>query len=405
MVNIELSPEQKTVFKAVLDGKNVLVTGSAGTGKSTLLQALLKKWPFDLHVTASTGIAAVNVFGRTIHSWGGIFPDTPIEEIISQVTMRKGGAAARIKQAKMLAVDEISMVDASLLETMDRLFQAIRKDNRPFGGIQLVLFGDFLQLPPVRGTGFAFESQSWKSANIETHRLTKVFRQEDQEFSSVLNEVRIGNITQEISAFLKQRKGLKPSKKIKPVVVYSHNADVDAENEKMLKKLKTEEFTWKARDYGDPGPLKNIQKNCLAPETLRLKVGAQVMCLWNIAPEDGIANGSIGIVKSITDDIPTVQFANGIEMEMERKDWQCKDQGKIIAGRSQIPLRLAYSITAHKCQGMTLDSIEVFLDKCFDYGQAYVALSRCRTIEGLYIGSIDVNRIAAHPKALEFYGH
>lgn len=402
---LELSPEQQSVYKAVLDRKNVLVTGSAGTGKSTLLSALLKKFPFDLHITASTGIAAVNVFGRTIHSWGGIGIDLPLQGVIDQVRTRKGPSFHRIKSAKMLAVDEISMVDSSLLEIMDGLFRDIRGCQLPFGGIQMVLFGDFLQLPPVKGTGFAFESETWKKAGIETFMLTKVFRQEDQLFSSVLNEIRLGNITPEIAAFLRQRKGLKPAKKIKPVIVYSHNKDVDEENEKMLKKLKTKEVIWKAHDYGEAGPLKNIQKNCLAPEVLKLKEGAQVMCLWNIAPEDGIANGSIGIVKSIEDNVPTVQFQNGMEVDFERKDWQCKDAGKVIAGRSQIPLRLAYSITAHKCQGMTLDSIEVFLDKCFDYGQAYVALSRCRTLDGLYIGSIDLNRIAAHPRALEFYGY
>lgn len=401
---IELSPEQQYVYKAVLDRKNVLVTGSAGTGKSTLLSALLKKFPFDLHITASTGIAAVNVFGRTVHSWAGIGIDMTLEQVVDQVRTRKGPVIHRIKSAKMLAVDEISMVDASLLEMMDGLFKDIRGNSLPFGGIQMVFFGDFLQLPPVKGTGFAFESKKWSDAGIETFFLTKVFRQEDQVFSSVLNEVRVGNITPEIAAFLRQRKGLKPDKKIKPVIVYSHNKDVDEENAKMLKKIKAKEFEWKAYDYGEAGPLKNIQKNCLAPELLRLKEGAQVMCLWNIAPEDGIANGSIGIVTHIDHDTPTVKFQNGTEVEFERKDWECKDSGKVIAGRSQIPLRLAYSITAHKCQGMTLDSIEVFLDKCFDYGQAYVALSRCRTLDGLFIGSIDLNRIAAHPRALEFYG-
>lgn len=402
---VELSEEQKSVYQAVLARKNVLVTGSAGTGKSTLLSALLKKFPFDLAITASTGIAAVNVQGRTIHSWAGIdHTKATIPEVIAEAKNRIP-ATLRVKAAKMLAVDEISMVDASLMEAMDAVFRAVRGVNEPFGGIQMIFFGDFLQLPPVnRESKFAFESPVWKKAEIETFRLTKVFRQEDEAFSAVLNEVRLGNITPEVGAFLNQRRGLKPSGKIKPVVVHSHNKDVDDENEKMLKKLKGEVRVWKARDHGEPNALKAIQKNCLAPETLNLKVGAQVMCLWNIAPEEGVANGSIGIVKEIGE-YPTVQFENGMTMEFKRQDYQMKEHGKVIAGRSQIPLRLAYSITAHKCQGMTLDAIEVFLDKCFAYGQAYVALSRCRTVDGLFISSMNPNKISADPRALEFYGH
>lgn len=400
---IELSDEQKEVYRAVLERRNVLVTGSAGTGKSTLLEALRAKFR-DMIVTASTGIAAVNVFGRTVHSWSGVNTMKPIESVLEEVIRRKQ-YASRIKRAKILAVDEISMLDVSMLDSMDHIFRTIRGSDKPFGGIQMIFFGDFLQLPPVKGTGFAFESSAWKKADIKTFHLTHVFRQKDREFSSILNQIRIGEITPEVAAFLTSRKGLKPNKKIKPVVVHTHNDDVDKENAWALSKLKGEPHQWTAKDFGEEGPLKNIQRNCLAPEVLTLKVGAQVMCLWNIAPEDGIANGSIGIVTEIDGDTPIVQFENGLIHEFERKTWECRDGEKFLAGRSQMPLRLAYSITVHKSQGMTLDAIEVSLEKCFSAGQAYVALSRCRTVDGLFIKSLNLLGIYADPHALDFYGH
>lgn len=400
---IELSPEQNRVFGAVVKKKNILVTGSAGTGKSTLLDALQEAFGDDLHITASTGIAAVNVSGVTIHRWAGIVPDISAQDVVDMVMKRKGAAFRRIKTAKMLAIDEISMVDASLVDTLDLLFRTVRKSKQPFGGIQMILFGDFLQLPPVKGTGFAFQAKAWIAADIQKHRLTQVFRQKDAFFSGILDQIRLGNVTKEVREALDARIGLKPKGKLRPVAVHSHNSEVDRINNNMLGKIKGEVTEWKSHDYGEAGPLKNIQKSCRAPELLRLKIGAQVMCLWNIAPEDGIANGSIGTVSSITDRVPSVEFSNGMQMDLERCDWQSKESGQVVAGRSQIPLRLAWAITAHKCQGMTLDSIEVFLEDCFDYGQVYVALSRARTLDGLYIGSINYNMIRAHPDALKFY--
>lgn len=400
---IVLSPEQNKVFGAIVKKENVLVTGSAGTGKSTLLDALRKTFKDDLHITASTGIAAVNVSGVTVHRWAGITPDLSAQDVTDTVMKRKGAAFHRIRTAKMLAIDEISMVDSALIDTLDLLFKTVRKSKEPFGGVQMILFGDFLQLPPVKGSGFAFQSKAWTQAKIQPYRLTEVFRQADKTFSELLNQIRVGNLTKEGRDILQSRTGIKPTEKKRPVVVHTHNANADSINEQMLKKLKGKAVDWKAHDYGEPGPMKVIQKNCLAPELLKLKKGAQVMCLWNLNPEDGIANGSIGTVSSIEDRIPYVEFQNGILMDMERKEWQMRESGQVIAGRSQLPLRLAWAITSHKCQGMTLDAIEVFLERCFDYGQTYVALSRARTLEGLYIGSINYDMIRAHPDALKFY--
>lgn len=401
---IDLSPQQNSVFGAIVRKENVLVTGSAGTGKSTLLEALRQTFGDDLHITASTGIAAVSVSGVTVHRWAGINYDLSAQDAADMIVKRKGPAFHRIRTAKMLAIDEVSMVDASLMDTLDLIFRMVRRSKQPFGGIQMILFGDFLQLPPVKGSGFAFQSKAWASADIKTHRLTQVFRQKDEAFSNLLNQVRVGNITKEVRDILDSRRGVKPKGKIKPVIVHTHNSSVDTINDKQLAKIKGKATEWTAHDYGEAGPLKVIQKNCRAPELLKLKEGAQVMCVWNVAPEDGIANGSVGTVCSIKDRTPYVEFSNGIQMDFERKDyWQAREEGKVVAGRSQIPLRLAWAITSHKCQGMTLDAIEVFLNNCFEYGQVYVALSRARTLDGLYIGSINYDMIQAHPDALKFY--
>lgn len=407
-----LSDEQERVAAHIQAGGNALITGSAGTGKSTLLRELTSRFEGNLPVCASTGIAAVNVGGMTVHSWAGLgLGDDPAEVIAGNLTERKSGAWRRIRTAKRLAIDEVSMIHGELFELIDRVFRLVRENDAPFGGIQMILFGDFLQLPPVskgREQRFAFQSDAWVSAGIRTFVLSKVFRQADAAFSAALNDIRLGNVTDAVKAMLTSRyRVADAAPEIEPVTVYTHNADVEAMNERRLAQIKGEAHEWRARDYGEPGPLKTLQKNCLAPETLRLKVGAQVMCLWNIDPEAGIANGSIGTVEGFGKHtkLPRVKFASGAVIEMEKRQWQIKSGSDILAERSQLPLRLAWAITVHKSQGMTLDKIRVHLAKAFEHGQSYVALSRARTLDGLFIESTSPGCIKAHPAAVAFYGH
>ena len=390
-------------------GGNALVTGSAGTGKSTLLQAIRERFDKRLPVTASTGISAVNVGGMTIHSWAGLGLAEEAGDVLARAILDKGGKAMkRIKNAKRLAIDEISMIHGDLFDKLDVVFRIVRdKPDQPFGGVQLILFGDFLQLPPVNRGGaqkFAFQSEAWKSAGIKTFMLTKVFRQEDQAFVDALNSIRLGEMTQSVRALLSTRwKVTDDDPSLRPVVMYTHNADVDRENESKLRKLQGEERRFISRDKGEGAHLSAIQKNCLAPETLRLKIGAQVMLLWNIEPLGGLANGTMGVVVGFTDEKPRVKFANGREETLEKEQWTIKNGDEILASRSQFPLRLAWCITVHKSQGMTLDKISVFLDRVFEPGQSYVALSRVKTLGGLFIESTKIGAIRAHPDALSFY--
>jgi hypothetical protein len=265
------------------------------------------------------------------------------------------------------------------------------------------------QLPPVSKDTpqqFAFQSQAWTTADIRVALLTKVFRQSDRAFSEALNRIRVGELCDDTIALLRSRvKAPDPDPTVEPVTVYTHNEDVERLNHRRLAQIDAEERSWEATDWGEAGALRTIQKNCLAPAQLKLKPGAQVMLLWNIDTESGLANGSIGVVESFSQhtQLPIVKFLNGERSEIEKRSWEIKTGGAILASRTQIPLRLAYAITAHKSQGMTLDKIRVHLDRAFEYGQSYVALSRARTLEGLFIESTKAGCIKAHPAAVEFY--
>ena len=405
-----LSPEQHAIVARIRDGRNILVTGSAGTGKSRLLKELSTIYKGELPVCGSTGIAAVQVGGLTLHSWAGLgLGEGSAEQIAGEILQRQGAALGRIKKAKRLALDEVSMIHGELFEKMDEVFRIVRKNPAPFGGVQLILFGDFLQLPPVaRGKpqAFAFQSAAWERAAIETGMLTQVFRQQDADFSTALNCIRMGEVSEETERMLRSRYQVSdPKPGTRPVIVHSHNADVDRENDSLLGGLvgKIEEYV--ARDSGQAGALANLQKNCLAPGVLRLRKGAQVMLLKNIDPEIGLANGSIGIVEDFvpSNRRPVIRFQNGVRWESEKESWTVKNGEELLAERVQHPLRLAWAITAHKSQGMTLDKIRVHLAKVFEYGQAYVALSRARTLDGLFIESTKKGCIKAHPEAVKFY--
>lgn len=414
---IKLSEEQERVIVAFRAGKNLLVTGSAGTGKSTLLRAMQEHAGGRLPVTATTGIAAVVVGGMTIHSWSGvgIAKESP-KTLANRILDRKGEPLERLRNFNRLAIDEISMMSRHLFDKLEEVFRLVRKDPRPFGGMQLVLFGDFLQLPPVTRDEkddtdrFCFSSDAWKLAEIETHMLTKVFRQQDEEFSGALNDIRVGKLSEVASRLLNSRYGRRAvdtMPDIKAVTVFTHNEDVEAHNMTFLAQIEGESQFYNANDAGNQAQIETLRKNCLAPTLLELKIGAQVMLLKNLDPLSGFANGSIGVVTGFNKHSkePEVKFSNGHTRTLSIAKWEIKDGQRILATRHQIPLRLAWAITVHKSQGMTLDKIDVHLGRVFEDGQAYVALSRVKTLQGLFIKSGGKEAIRANAEALHFYGH
>jgi ATP-dependent DNA helicase PIF1 len=416
-----LSEDQKQAVYAVEDGESIFVSGSAGTGKSYLLQYLKTNYSDSgLHITASTGIAAVNVGGQTLHSWAAIgLGNLPPEQIIENLFSAKFSRVRRkLKLAKMLAIDEISMISAPIFDLINDLLKAVRQNEKPFGGLQLILFGDFLQLPPINKERqssdyqFCFQSKAWKELNPKPIMLETVFRQKDQSFVKLLNNIRFGEIDEDDISVLKSRINL-PDKisTIKPTILASHNAQVDAINQIELKKITHNSEKFSAKFSGDSAKIDFLKKNCLAGEILELKIGAQVMMLKNTYQKEGVINGSLGVIKEFSkkSNYPIVEFNNGALLTISPEIWSLEkfdtEKREIVveAEMSQVPLLLAWAMTIHKSQGMTLDKVKCDLSKVFADGQIYVALSRVKTLEGLYIDGLDFDRIKTNKEIIEFY--
>ncbi len=416
----QLSTEQQAVIKSLEDGKNILVTGGAGTGKSFILNFIKKKYSgIGLEVTASTGIASVNIGGSTIYSWAGIgLGNLPAQQIIENLFSARGSKARyRIKKTKILAIDEISMISANLLELLDVVFKAVRSSNLPMGGMQVLFFGDFLQLPPVNKGGeevsFCFTSPVWKELNLSNIILKQIFRQQDMKFIKILNNLRVGKIDDEDKEVLKSRiKGdEKNNDAIKPTILTTHNHKAESINNEEMGKIKLPKQLYQAIYEGVVDKIEHLKKNCLAQDNLLLKINAQVMMIKNTYQKDGIINGSLGVVRdfSVKKNYPIVEFVNGSLLTISPEEWlierfdELKQEMIIEAKMMQIPLVASWAITIHKSQGLTLDKIYCDLSDIFTAGQAYVALSRARNIENVFIKGINFNKIYANKNVIDFY--
>jgi len=386
-------------IKTLIDsGKNVFITGSAGTGKSYNLNLLRKDFP-EMGVTASTGIAAVNVRGTTIHRFAGIgvgkdTAETLYFKMAPQVD-------ERISHCKLLAIDEISMLSAEVMDLINELFKKVRRDNRPFGGIQIIAIGDFLQLPPVSRDddikNFAFKGGSWQEAEFQTVLLEKCYRQKDIKFLEALNKIRHG----EQIDLMPYANGTYSEKDIH---LFALNKLAETFNLNKLREIKKPTRRFVATDYGDPKGYVMLKKYSRVPEELYIKEGARVILLNNIDPEAGLVNGTTGTVREILNDDVTVSFDNGmvIMLTYDKVDSIIEDREE-IAFRKQIPLKLAWAITIHKSQGMTLKNVCIDGSKIFECGQAYVAFSRVESPEGLHIKNFNARTIKAHEEAVKFY--
>ena len=433
-----LTSEQYSIIKALAEGKNVFMTGCGGTGKSyvigllgSLLEPLMGK-KLSIEVTALTGCAALLLGpkAKTLHSWAGIGlgREEPID-LVWKIN-RNGRAKKYWRNTDLLVIDEISMLTAELLEKLNEIGQRMRKCfSKPFGGIQLLLVGDFYQLPPVakdKAVVFAFESRLWSTVVQETIELRTIHRQKDPVFQGILAEARSGTLSAESQAVLRSRMGLDwKSHKIRPTLLFPKNAEVDMINDVNIKALKGRPYVYKVQyAYGsakiadktkilDSTFMKTVatmDRDAMYRSELTLLVGAQVMLIANLDIEKGLVNGSRGVVTGFTEktsdkdegDVPIVEFLNGLTVPVNPHKWEIEGHAGVY--RCQIPLRLAWACTIHKAQGATLDCALIDIgENVFEYGQAYVALSRVKNLESLYVHDFSPLAFKTHTKVSEFY--
>ncbi|KAF4551146.1 ATP-dependent DNA helicase PIF1-like protein [Elsinoe fawcettii] len=475
VARVFLSEEQQHVLDLVVESKkSVFFTGSAGTGKSVLLREIIAtlrkkhiREPDRVAVTASTGLAACNIGGVTLHSFAGIgLGKEEIPELVKKIR-RNQKAKHRWMRTKILVVDEVSMLDGDLFDKLEAIARQIRNNGRPFGGIQLVITGDFFQLPPVpennRMAKFAFDAGTWTTCIEHTIGLHQVFRQKDPVFAGMLNEMREGRLSaSSIQAFHKLSRPLDagPLNTMATELFPTRN-EVENANASRMNQLVGDVKTFEARDGGvivDKGQRDRLLQNCMAPEIINLKKGAQVMLIKNI--DESLVNGSIGTVigfmseqtfdrythneeeylgtqeNALKDDdpvkmrtdrarqriednlrgfdtaqrYPVVRFTlndnTSRDLLCQRETWKIElPNGEIQASRSQIPLILAWALSIHKAQGQTLERVKVDLGKVFEKGQAYVALSRATSMAGLQVLRFDAKKVMAHEKVRTFYAN
>lgn len=400
---------QKEALEILKMGHNVFVTGAAGSGKTHLLNEYIKylrEHGVGIGVTASTGIAATHMGGMTIHAWSGLGIRNELSEYdIDEITQRSY-LWKRFEEAKVLILDEISMLHHFRLDLIDSLARAFKRNGAPFGGMQVVLCGDFFQLPPVARFGepeakFAYHSDSWNALDLKICYLEEQHRQKDADYLHILNSIRDNNISERVYELLQSRLNKKPEVGVEPAKLYSHNADVDAENERELQKISGTAYAYNMTSRGGENLVNALKKSCLAPEKLRLKKGARVMFVKNNY-EDGYSNGTLGIVAECGGYGIRVRISSGRTIDVKPTSWIVDDNGKKKAEINQYPLRLAWAITIHKSQGLSLDAAEIDLSQSFERGMGYVALSRLRTLGGLCLKGINEVALAVHDEVLEF---
>ncbi len=398
---------QQQALKILKSGVNVFLTGSAGTGKTFLLNQLisyLKKSKIRTGVTASTGIAATHLEGRTIHSWSGIGIKREMDEKSIKHIAKDKKLNKRIRETKILIIDEISMLDADRLNLVDRVCKKIKDPFLPFGGLQIIMCGDFFQLPPVsqnQKPRFAYESSIWQDSNIKVCYLSKQFRQNDSRFTDILNKIRENKAGLEELNILKTRLHQSINLSVKPTQLYTHNVKVDAINDSELSRISEEEMTYYMTDHGSKNLVDFLKKNCLAPEELKLKIGAIVMFVKNNF-EAGYVNGTLGKVIGYDDNkYPIIETTSGRNIMALPATWNMEENNEVVASVRQIPLRLAWAITVHKSQGMSLDAAEIDLSKSFEYGMGYVALSRIRRLDNIKLIGINQIALRVNPEIVE----
>ena len=416
---------QKQALDILKTGANVFLTGEPGAGKTHTVNAYvnyLRGCDVEPAITASTGIAATHIGGMTIHSWSGIGIRTKLDKYDLDKIASSEYIVKRINRTRVLIIDEISMLSMNMLDMIDMVCREIKQKSEAFGGIQIILVGDFFQLPPVMKRDdieeknkqnslitearlsqmFAYGAATWERTRPVVCYLTEQHRQDDANFLSVLSAIRSNSFKKSHLEHIKSRKINEYNTPANITKLFSHNVDVDRVNNTELSKLKTEIKSFKMSASGNDKLVEILKKGCLSPENLELKAGAVVMCTKN-NPKERFVNGTLGTITGYEEfsGNPIIKTKNGRNIIITPMDWTVEENGKIRAQITQVPLRLAWAITVHKSQWMSMDAAVMDLSQVFEFGQGYVALSRVRRLSGLYLLGMNAHALKVHPEILK----
>ena len=391
----------------MLSGESVLLTGPAGAGKTHVLNQFVRLARSDgkkVSVTATTGLAATHLGGTTIHSWSGIgVADALSPGFVEHLSKTRHDI---IEKTDVLVIDEISMLHDYRLDMVDHVCRVVRKQpDAPFGGIQVIMSGDFFQLPPInrgeaRQGGFVVNSRVWQELDPVVCYLEEQYRQDDEQLLEILNAMRAGDLRRHHVELLLSRTEVYPDDTEHLTELHTVNIDVDKLNSAKLASIDGDEISFEQTHTGSENYVQSLQRSVLAPKTLQLKTGALVMAVKN-STERKYVNGSLGTVLDFEPytNYPVVKFQNGKTVTMMPDTWEQRDGDKKRASITQIPLRLAWAITVHKSQGMTLDAAKIDLRKAFVEGMGYVALSRVKNVNNLYLAGINQMALRVSPEA------
>jgi ATP-dependent DNA helicase PIF1 len=406
--------EALTILKT---GANVFLTGEPGSGKTHTINAYvswLRERNIEPAITASTGIAATHIGGLTIHSWSGIGIKRNLSAYELDRIAQTERVVKHVRGTNILIIDEISMLSAATFDMVEAVCREVRGIDKPFGGMQVILVGDFFQLPPISKrdesnvqdtlmgedpeSQFAFNSSAWEELGPIVCYISEQHRQEDEKFLEILSAIRHGEVEDEHREILASRKG--SGKNTDAAQLFSHNADVNQINDAELAKISQSSHVFHMKSQGGEAMVAALKRGCLSPEYLALKVGARVMFTKNDISGRSYVNGTLGVVTGFVKEngYPIVKTHNGRTLVVEPTEWRIDDNGRTLARITQIPLRLAWAMTVHKSQGMSLDAAHMDLSQAFEYGQGYVALSRVRTLEGLSLAGLNERALEVHPE-------
>jgi ATP-dependent exoDNAse (exonuclease V) alpha subunit len=413
-----LQTQALTILKT---GKNVFLTGEPGSGKTYVINqyiSYLRSHGIEPAITASTGIAATHIGGMTIHSWSGIGIKNSLSSGELNFIATNEYVKKRVNLADILIIDEISMLPPDTLNMIDLICKEVKKNQKPFGGMQVVLVGDFFQLPPVTKSvttdfsqenffdkpsiKFAYDSSAWQQAEFTSCYITEQYRQDDNDLISLLSKIRNNEFNESALAHIENRKIDSISVPNNVPKLYTHNVDVDAVNYQMLDKIIGETQYYPMKTKGHEALVNVMKKGCLSPENLYLKVGASVMFTKN-NQKDGFVNGTLGVVEGFDpqSNLPIIKIRSGRKIKVDYADWAVEEDGKIKGKLSQIPIRLAWAITVHKSQGISLDEAVIDLSRVFEFGQGYVAISRVKRLSGVYILGWNERAFQVDPEVLK----